>query len=600
LDSDFQNFCVIEFVSLASLIMEERIRCLERTVKLQACEMKRLQATMLENHSPSPKGNPSLNQKRKKSSGIAIFSSQVTTPTYRNPTQQSTAVNQISSDNETIRERVVSLNKAQPKNVANNVSGTSNGLPISSSSSISSSSQYPSSTSSFATTSAAIHMILKSPVIKKPPATIKSHRNRNILVEKTPRTMTIREKKKKAQKSISNYLKTMGPLEITEVIKMEGLIYRKISKSTINRNIAINKSNNITISNDNANKKENGNKTNGISNSNDLLNHNNTSSSSIIPSSFNLKRKNISSDLNGSLKQKKSKKMPISRAASVSAVNMLDTSQSKRIMGNAGTLNQKNQIDDDVVILNGRSAPLAPSLSSYIPTFASHRPNPGTTAALAAAASKAGIIRRPTSTTSLQNSPSSSSIPRPAFIAALDTAKAARTVQVTQETNTRQNVLDITGDPVVTETGRVEGDQEMEKMNKVITLIKSLDTLVDRIQMVEQLLDTFQTKPVKLKKLIDAGKEVFQEWLSDEISKFPEKVDILLIESILSILDKATWTVDDVCRLRIDKTLRVLYKACCSTDKSTLTSINEYTNIISQTKKMWPRYRNMFKNVAKI
>jgi PleD family two-component response regulator len=159
------------------------------------------------------------------------------------------------------------------------------------------------------------------------------------------------------------------------------------------------------------------------------------------------------------------------------------------------------------------------------------------------------------------------------------------------------NILDITGDPVILDAGRVEVDQEMEKMNKVIALIKSLDSPVDRIQMVQQLQDTFQTKPVKTKKLIDAGKEVFQEWLAEEIGKFPEKVDILLIESILSIMDKATWTVDDVCRLRIDKTLRVLYKACCSTDKLTST---EYSNIMNQAKKMWPRYRNMFKNVAKI
>eukprot|EP00596_Hydrurales_sp_CCMP1899_P004400 CAMPEP_0119045648 /NCGR_PEP_ID=MMETSP1177-20130426/41651_1 /TAXON_ID=2985 /ORGANISM="Ochromonas sp, Strain CCMP1899" /LENGTH=242 /DNA_ID=CAMNT_0007017789 /DNA_START=960 /DNA_END=1685 /DNA_ORIENTATION=+ len=242
--------------------------------------------------------------------------------------------------------------------------------------------------------------------------------------------------------------------------------------------------------------------------------------------------------------------MPLSSATSVSVVdlNILATGQSKRILGNAGILNQKNQIDDDVVILYDRSAPPTPSLSSPISTTASHRPNLGTTAA-SATASTADTIRPPTLTTSLQTSPSSSSMPRrPAFIAALDTAKAARTDAartgiVIQETNTHQ-MTDITGDPVITEKGVVEGDQEMEKMNKVITLLKSLDSLVDRIPMVQQLLDTFQTKPVKTKKLIDAGKEVFQEWLADEINKFHEKRgggDISLIESILSILDKATW-----------------------------------------------------------
>jgi hypothetical protein len=580
--------------------MEERIRSLERTVKLQACELKRMQGIWLENQSPSPNANSSANQNKRTSSGTTTSSSQVTTPTDKNPiTQRSTAVNRISSDNdnEIIREGVINVNKPQPKNVSNTVSGPSHTHPTSSSSS---SSRYPSSTSSFATTSAAIQMILKSPT------TIKPRRNRNILVEKTSRTITIWEKKKKAQKSISNYLRTVGPLEISEKINMKSIIestklFRKNNMSTVNRNYPNKITKNSNTSNINTIKKGNT-TTNGISN-NDNINSNNISTSSTLSSSSNLKRKNTSSDLTTSstLAPKRTKKMPISHTAAVTAVNSLNTtsSQSQRILANAGIVNEKNLIDDDVVILNGRSAPPAHSLSSPIPASSSSRPRSATTAGLAAAGNT-GTIRPPDLPSSHHRSPSSSSsIPRPAFIAALDTAKAARTGRAIQEALTpqRNTILDITGDPVIPEKGRVEGDQEMEKMNKVITLIKSLDSPVDRIQMVQQLLDTFQTKPVKTKKLIDAGKEVFQEWLAEEISKFPEKVDILLIESILSIMDKATWTVDDVCRLRIDKTLRVLYKACCSTDKLTST---EYSNIMNQAKKMWPRYRNMFKNVAKI
>ena len=47
-----------------------------------------------------------------------------------------------------------------------------------------------------------------------------------------------------------------------------------------------------------------------------------------------------------------------------------------------------------------------------------------------------------------------------------------------------------------------------------------------------------QSKPAKTKKLIDAGKEIFQEWLAEEVMSFSEETNVLLVEMMLKITDK--------------------------------------------------------------
>ena len=47
-----------------------------------------------------------------------------------------------------------------------------------------------------------------------------------------------------------------------------------------------------------------------------------------------------------------------------------------------------------------------------------------------------------------------------------------------------------------------------------------------------------QTKPAKTKTLIDAGKEIFQEWLAEEVMSFSEETNVLLVEMMLKITDK--------------------------------------------------------------
>ena len=47
-----------------------------------------------------------------------------------------------------------------------------------------------------------------------------------------------------------------------------------------------------------------------------------------------------------------------------------------------------------------------------------------------------------------------------------------------------------------------------------------------------------QTKPTKTKTLIDAGKEIFQEWLAEEVMSFSEETNVLLVEMMLKITDK--------------------------------------------------------------
>lgn len=47
-----------------------------------------------------------------------------------------------------------------------------------------------------------------------------------------------------------------------------------------------------------------------------------------------------------------------------------------------------------------------------------------------------------------------------------------------------------------------------------------------------------KTKPAKTKTLIDAGKEIFQEWLAEEVMSFSEETNVLLVEMMLKITDK--------------------------------------------------------------
>lgn len=47
-----------------------------------------------------------------------------------------------------------------------------------------------------------------------------------------------------------------------------------------------------------------------------------------------------------------------------------------------------------------------------------------------------------------------------------------------------------------------------------------------------------QTKPAKTKKLINAGKEIFQEWLLEEVLNFSKETNIALVEMMLKVADK--------------------------------------------------------------
>ena len=123
------------------------------------------------------------------------------------------------------------------------------------------------------------------------------------------------------------------------------------------------------------------------------------------------------------------------------------------------------------------------------------------------------------------------------------------------------------------------------------------DDKMQRINTLQTLMDKFALKPVRTIKVMNGAKEHLYEWLSNEVDAIAEgtaSVELLLI--IMDVLDHALWKALDIVRIRIDKTLRKLYKTCAAMEDSTIAT--KFEPIMIRSKELWPKYRTLYKSIA--
>ena len=121
------------------------------------------------------------------------------------------------------------------------------------------------------------------------------------------------------------------------------------------------------------------------------------------------------------------------------------------------------------------------------------------------------------------------------------------------------------------------------------------DDKFQRINTLQTLIDKFAIKPVRTIKIMNSAKEQLYVWLSNEVDAIADgtaSAELLLI--IIDVLDHALWKGSDIVRIRIDKTLRKLYKTCAAMDDPTIAT--KFEPIMIRSKELWPKYRTLYKS----
>jgi hypothetical protein len=110
-----------------------------------------------------------------------------------------------------------------------------------------------------------------------------------------------------------------------------------------------------------------------------------------------------------------------------------------------------------------------------------------------------------------------------------------------------------------------------------------------------------QNKPQKAKRLVERGRKELASWLQEETDRITTNSDGKVLEGLIKVVDFAPWDPTEANELRIDKTLRKLYKTCTSFcqgpsgDGGSRSNTSKWSGVMEAAKLSWPRYRTIYR-----